>query len=78
MATLTIRKLDDGVYRRLRERAEANGRSLEAEARRILSDNAPDAEAAIQKLRAFQQEMRAKHGMMPDSLPLIRAERDDE
>jgi plasmid stability protein len=37
MATLTIRGLDDGVRDRLRQRAAEHGRSMEAEARAILS-----------------------------------------
>ena len=37
MASLTIRKLDEQVKRRLRRQAADHGRSLEAEARDILS-----------------------------------------
>lgn len=37
-ATITIRNLDGGVKERLRVRAAKNGRSMEAEARSILSD----------------------------------------
>jgi antitoxin FitA len=40
MASLTIRNLDDSVKKRLRVRAAGNGRSLEAEVRAILSQNA--------------------------------------
>jgi plasmid stability protein len=36
VATLTIRNLDDAVKERLRIRAAEHGRSMEAEARRIL------------------------------------------
>ncbi len=36
MATLTIRNLDQAVKERLRVRAAEHGRSMEAEARRIL------------------------------------------
>ena len=36
MASLTIRKLDDGVKARLRIRAARHGRSMEEEAREIL------------------------------------------
>ena len=36
MASITIRKLDDGLKRRLRVRAAENGRSMEEEARDIL------------------------------------------
>lgn len=36
MASLLIRKLDDDIKSRLRQRAAANGRSMEEEARTIL------------------------------------------
>lgn len=38
MAALSIRNLDDGVKHRLRRRAAAHGRSMEAEARAILEE----------------------------------------
>jgi plasmid stability protein len=37
MASITIRNLDENVKKRLRKRAAENGRSLESEARDILS-----------------------------------------
>jgi plasmid stability protein len=37
MATITVRNLDDEVQRRLKRRAARNDRSMEAEARAILS-----------------------------------------
>ena len=37
MGTITVRNLDDGVQRRLRQRAASNNRSMEAEARDILA-----------------------------------------
>lgn len=44
MATLTIRQLDDRVRARLRERAAAHGRSMEAEVREILREAVDDHE----------------------------------
>lgn len=38
MASITIRRLDDGVKARLRVRAAQHGRSMEEEAREILRD----------------------------------------
>lgn len=38
MAAISIRDLDDSVRERLRLRAAANGRSMEAEARAILTE----------------------------------------
>jgi plasmid stability protein len=40
MATVTIRNLDDEVVERVRQRAKANNRSLEAELRTIISREA--------------------------------------
>ena len=37
MASITIRRLDDGVKARLRVRAAQNGRSMEEEARLVLT-----------------------------------------
>ena len=37
MATIHVRKLEDGVVRRLKQRASVNNRSLEAEVRQILA-----------------------------------------
>lgn len=38
MATITVRNLDGDVQQRIRERAAAHHRSMEAEARAILTD----------------------------------------
>ncbi|TAJ82402.1 hypothetical protein [Reyranella sp.] len=40
MGNLTIRRLDDAVIDRLKERAQAKGRSLEAELRDLLTHTA--------------------------------------
>lgn len=37
MATITVRNLDDDIQQLLKERAAAHGRSMEAEARDILT-----------------------------------------
>jgi plasmid stability protein len=71
MATLTIRRLDDQIYARLRERARANRRSLEAEAREILTERAQGSDALVQELIRFHEEMVAKHGYLPDSTSLL-------
>lgn len=84
MATLTIRKLHDGVYARLRSRAKANNRLLAAEAREILGarivdhedPHVVDHEAFVADLHAFHIKMRERHGVLPDSTPGFRAERD--
>lgn len=50
MATLTIRRLDDEVKRRLRVRAAAKGRSMEEEARSIIAAAVPPTAAAPDNL----------------------------
>ncbi|HYG29638.1 MAG TPA: hypothetical protein VD887_05415 [Allosphingosinicella sp.] len=77
MATLTIRQLDDEVYERLRERARANNRSLEAEARNLLDERSRDLPALVEDLLEFHDRMVAKHGLLPDSTELIRELRRD-
>jgi plasmid stability protein len=77
MATLTIRQLDEEVYARLRERARANNRSLEAEARHLLDERSRDLPALVEDLREFHERMIAKHGVLPDSTPMIRQMRDE-
>ncbi len=62
MATLTVRKVDDEVARRLKERARAAGRSAEAEHRAIL-------EAALRPRRTgwdMFRELREKHPLLTD------------
>lgn len=77
MATLTIRRLDDGAYERLKERARSNERSLEAEARDILETQTRPRREVIADIVAFNERMRVKHGVQPNSLPLLRAIRDE-
>jgi plasmid stability protein len=59
MATLTIRNLPDEVHRRLRIRAAENGRSMEAEARALLTEALQDderrgAKSTAEKVRELQ------------------------
>lgn len=53
MASLTIRNLDNETKKKLRLRAAVHGRSMEAEAREILSEavNAPSATDLAQRIR---------------------------
>ena len=46
MAALTIRKLDESVRRRLQSRAASRGRSMEAEARAILTEAVSEPEGS--------------------------------
>jgi plasmid stability protein len=52
MATITIRRLDDGVKARLRVRAAQNGRSMEEEARHLITAGAGETtQAALESFR---------------------------
>lgn len=55
MATLTVRDLDDSVRDRLRVQAAQHGRSMEAEARAILTEAvaSPVERSLIDTLQAF-------------------------
>jgi len=81
MASLTIRKIDDAVYERLRDRARANKRSAEAEVRHLIAETVrpkPDMTVLVEELRRFQAQMKAKYGVLSDSTELIRQMRDEE
>jgi plasmid stability protein len=77
MADVKIRKLEDWVVETHRALAEAEGISLEEELRRVVTEAAlkPQHDFAL-KVRALQEDLQAKYGIMPDSTPLIREERD--
>ena len=49
MASITIRNLDDSVKKKLRKQAAENGRSLEAEARNILTQSTHSSSPASPK-----------------------------
>ena len=63
MATMTVRGLDEDVQRRLKQRAAANNRSMEAEARAILSEAVDE-----QEFGAAWVEMSAR--LRGDGIPL--------
>lgn len=70
MAALSIRDLDDDVRDRLRVRAARNGRSMEAEARTILTDAVTDPLPGEPRnvIEAFRL-LAAKHGGVELDLP---------
>lgn len=77
MANLTIRQLNDEAHARLKARARANRRSLEAEARLLLEEGSRSIEAIVADLESFHHQMVAKHGYLPDSVELVRENRRD-
>lgn len=74
MAQVLIRNLDDSVLRSLKERAAAEGKSLEQLLREIVSRAAgPDTArrlALADRIRAL-----TPRGRQPDSTKLVRADR---
>ncbi len=60
MTTLTVRKLDDNIYRRLRIRAAKDGVSMEEEARRILTRAVSTPERLS---KVFNKYFGEKHGV---------------
>ena len=81
MTQLTIRRLDPVVIEALKKRAAEAGRSMEEEARKILSEVIVDAQ--IERQRRWLKEMKKLQRQLfgdkvfPDSTPLIRQMRKD-
>ena len=63
MANITVRNLDDEVQRRLKQRAAEHGRSMEAEARSILT-------AALTRGGLARAWVEATRDLRGDELPL--------
>ncbi len=81
MASIQIRNVPDGLYRRLRVRAKADRRSLQQEAAWLLEHALQMLPAMTPEERwaetdAMQEEMKRLYGTLPDSTPDIRAARD--
>lgn len=53
MGQIIVRKIDDGVLKRIKARAEANGRSMEAEVREILNEAVVPPQGARRSLSSF-------------------------
>jgi len=75
MAQMTVRNLDDGLYERLKARARANHRSVEAEVRAILDrELRTDRAALVAETSAFRDGLAGRY--TGDSTADIRADRD--
>jgi plasmid stability protein len=77
MADVRVRDLDDRVIAELKAQAKRHGKTFGEELRGLLTEAAwrPRREM-VAELREHQEQMRAKYGVLPDSTPLIREERD--
>ena len=85
MATLYVREVPDDLYTALRERADAGGRSISAEAVALLKRALDDEEeerrgreahlAALDRMRQRRESTPVPPGGFPDSLELLREDR---
>lgn len=81
MPTLTVRNLEDVTLKRLKRRAEAHQRSLEAEVREILARAAlPEADELVDEIRGLHDRILARRGGEPlptDSVRVLATVRDE-
>ena len=77
MAQILVRDLDDATVERLKRRAQANGRSLQAEVKMVLEQHARMEMAAFwEKADRIREELKATGRTFSDSAEIIREERD--
>ena len=78
MAQILVRDLDDTIVERLRSKAQAHNRSLEAEVRWVLGEAAAaltiDHAAAVHSLSNLRKKLKGRK--LPDTTASIREERD--
>lgn len=74
MAQILVRDLDEETVRRLKDRARRHGRSLQGEARMILTQAAGMCLSEARKLaRQWHQKLAGRE--LPDSTDLVREDR---
>jgi plasmid stability protein len=79
MAEVKIRDLSEHVVAFYRRRAASHGVSLEEELRRTLAEvQVETRRRLLEHIDAHRDELHGKYGIMPDSTPGVRAERDGE
>ncbi len=78
MAQILVRNLDPATVRRLKQRAEANGRSLQSEAKLILEQASDEGRLphreALELADRFRKQFKGR--TFDDSAGLIREDRD--
>lgn len=80
MAQIIVRNLDEAVVKALKERAQRNNRSLEAEVRQILERASEQMswEEAWNAIEAFREKMRQSNRTFSDSGDLLGRIRSEE
>lgn len=82
MPNLTVRRIPKDLYKRLKQTAKRNHRSLNAEILATLADEDGwvrrrlQIEAALPEIDRIREEIAKKHGILSDSAELIREDRD--
>lgn len=82
MPNFTVRNIPKGIYKELRQSAEANGRSLNAEILASLKDKAEmgrrrrEAARAMREIDRVREKIARTYPNQPDSVDLIRDDRD--
>lgn len=82
MPNLTVRKIPRDVYKRLKESARRNHRSLNAEILAVLADEdlwalrRLEISRALPELDRLREEISRKYPNAPESVELIREDRD--
>jgi plasmid stability protein len=78
MAQILVRDLEEEVVKKLKKRARLNGRSLQAEVRLILESEAyaPKVDMETARALALKLQKKFKKKAFPDSVKLIREDRD--
>jgi hypothetical protein len=77
MPELRIRGVDVGVLAALRHQAMKKGITLQVEVKTMLAERASEPRrAAVERLRKLSDAIEAESGILPDSTPGIREERE--
>lgn len=77
MADVLIRNIEDDLLDKLKKKAEANQRSLQAELKKALEEYAgPTKEEVIEMVQEIQERFKSKGVVFPDSTEEIRKMRD--
>ena len=77
MTDVRVRDLDDDIVALLKDRARMNGRTLENELREALTELATRSKRELAEQAAqLRAAIKAESGVLTDSAPFIREERD--
>lgn len=77
MAEVRVRKLDEGVKLLLKDQAARRGQNLEAYLREVLAEAARKPRRVLaEQLQALREGIQREHGLLSDSTPGIREDRD--